>query len=943
MAMRALRGETFRVWTIGALVLFVALAGGIAEAGAQGGEVSQGAESYEGLRRLAQQHDDAPSLMARAWYAQMDGDLVQARRFAEAARRAALSPPALVAATTRLAHLDRIVGQWDEAEELLRRTIAEHPTEHVARLELGELLLERGKAGEAEIILDSIARAYNQGRVRDGQNLAILGRALMLLGSYSDANYAFQRAVRADPSDVQARLWHGDLFSSRYNTADAERAYKAVLETVANHPDGLVAMARLEMEADRNFDVARDYLMRARAVAPGHPEIGLIEAELAIYDGDCQRSLAMSEEVLATRPKHLAALGLKAACHYLLDDVGAYEEVLSFVDGFRHNDGTVLVETARFAALFHRYDEAVGLYRQALERAPEDPSALVGLGVGLSRTGEESEALEVLRRAFAADSYHVRAYNMLEFYEKAMPDYVFVDHERFSLRAHKSQFEVIDRLVTPVVDEAIEVFNQKYGFEPDPYLAVEIYADPEAFAVRSVGLPHVSPHGICFGKVVMSRSPSDGNFNWRQVLWHEMAHVYHLQLANSRMPRWFTEGLAEYETNVKDPAWIRHHDQDISRAVFSGEIPSVLELDKGFTHARSLYEMVVAYQLSSLAIHYIVETHGFDAIVAMLRAWGERHQTPEVMVRVLKQTPDEFDEGFEAWLRHRYRFFARQMDTQDPPAESVETLEAMAKQLPQDGYIHARLAIGRVRRGDRAGAERDLARAVSLSPQDPRVRWAGARIMMHLDRPADALTHGRAILAGHRDAYDLRILLARASLMQELAVDAEVHFGAAKELYPNGREAWQGLFDLAQTRGDRDAAEVALSRLFALDQNDPIIARRVTEAGIEARSWEQACAGARRWLDVQPFDPRSARAMGEAGLACGQGAAAREAFELLLVLEERRREEAFLWIVGQLTAAGFGDKAQQWALRARKAGVAQSALDEVLQSRSTQTGSTKTH
>ena len=76
-----------------------------------------------------------------------------------------------------------------------------------------------------------------------------------------------------------------------------------------------------------------------------------------------------------------------------------------------------------------------------------------------------------------------------------------------------------------------------------------------------MGLPGlVGALGACFGSVVAMDSPRarpPGEFSWQATLWHELAHVFTLQLSKYRVPRWLTEGISVYEEHRRSPAWGR--------------------------------------------------------------------------------------------------------------------------------------------------------------------------------------------------------------------------------------------------------------------------------------------------------------------------------------------------------------------------------------------------
>jgi Flp pilus assembly protein TadD len=440
----------------------------------------------------------------------------------------------------------------------------------------------------------------------------------------------------------------------------------------------------------------------------------------------------------------------------------------------------------------------------------------------------------------------------------------------------------------------------------------------------------VSPHGICFGKVVVSRSPSEGNFNWRQVIWHELAHVYHIQLSHSRVPRWFTEGLAEYETNVEDPAWVRHHDRELARALNAGTLRKVLELSEGFTHARSFEEILRSYHQSSLVIHFIAETWGFDALPRMLKTWGQFKTTTEVIEEVLEVTPDQFDSKFESWLADRYLNFKRQLTVDLASIPSADELEQKLKDDPDDGRMWAQLAIAHYRGGDVANADVAMTQATSHAGGDPRVHAIAALYYYERGRVKDAYHHGIAVLDAGADSYDLRFLLGSAALQTEDVESAEVHFLAATTLWNDGKEAWNGLARVARARNDEELAARAQAHLFMLDQNDPQIARQRVESARKSGDWSVALQAARRWVDINPTDSRAAEALIDAARQTGELDRAVDGWELLAVLRPSDSEDILLGAIEELARAGHADEAQRLARRARDNDVPASKIDAAL-------------
>src|SRR4030095_3397841 len=114
----------------------------------------------------------------------------------------------------------------------------------------------------------------------------------------------------------------------------------------------------------------------------------------------------------------------------------------------------------------------------------------------------------------------------------------------------------------PLAKEALAALEKHYNFTAQGPLLIEMFPKHDGFAVRTLGLPGmIGALGACFGRVVTLDSPKarqpPGDFLWEAPLSHERRHVITIQMSNSRVPRWLTEGISEWEETQARKDWTR--------------------------------------------------------------------------------------------------------------------------------------------------------------------------------------------------------------------------------------------------------------------------------------------------------------------------------------------------------------------------------------------------
>jgi len=607
-------------------------------------------------------------------------------------------------------------GRYKDAEDVLRPVAQRQPVSDAA-LELGVLLDMLGRP-EATAILTRLANeAPTANRATD---LARSARALRALGRFNEANAAYRDAATAAPRDVAIQTAWGEMFvEGRCQTcnADALKSFQAALKEDARWVPAMIGMARAIL--DENPPEAVGLAKKALEINANSVPAQLI---LATDASDSRRDEARAalKRALDVNPSSLEAHALMAAVSYVDDKTAEYDEHIKAALAISPNYGEAYRVTAELAAFSYRYDEAVVLVRKGLALDPSSPRALTDLGTHLLRTGDEAGARTALEQSFKEHPYDVVSYNLLQMMDR-LDTFVTVRDGDLVIRMDKADARVMQESVVALAKQAMAAMTKRYQFTPKGPILVEIFPKHDDFAVRNVGLPGmIGALGACFGRVVTMDSPKarpPGEFQWEATLWHELAHVITLQMSNSRVPRWLTEGISEYEEKIARPDWARGMDVEFAARLNRGDTLKLENLNSAFRDGRTIG---LAYFQASLLVEHIVATYGDEGLHTLLKAYGQGLETNAAMRAALGEDLGQMQAAFDRRMEEKYGKIRAAL-TEPPQDVNLPRMpldELKAYVAKNEGNYIAQMALGvQLRKGgDFEGAVAAFRTAAALVP-----------------------------------------------------------------------------------------------------------------------------------------------------------------------------------------------------------------------------------
>lgn len=742
---------------------------------------------------------------------------------------------------TQLAEVLFASGRSDEALRVLA-AVAEGPDPPLrALVKYGEFLRYRGHEEDASAYLSAALVQASVAAHPDSESTALQARAQWLLGDVREASNLFRRATQMEPRNHEAQVWWGDLFAEKYNDAEALRSYRKVLEYNRYHLPAIVRYARLSRD--------RQFLQQALYVDPQSPEAFLAYADLALEKNQFDEAKSYLDAALPGNPESLGAIAAMAAIAKLQDREEDYREWQSRALSLRPNNAEFYTRIAEIHGHAYRFREAVEFARKAIAAGDDYWPAYTALGTNLARLGQEEEGRAQLEIAFDNDPYHIWNSNLLKVFD-TLDGFVNLESEHFIARMSERDAQVLWPYMEPLLEEAWTKMVDKYGFEPEAPILIEVFDKQEDFAVRSVGLPDLGPLvGICFGNLITLISPDTLAANWQEIVWHELVHVVTLQMTENRIPRWLSEGISVYEEFQARPEWGRRQELDILRALNEGRIKAIEQIDDAFLDARSAEELGLAYLQSWLVVEYIVAEHGFAKLRELIKAYRRPEPGKILIAEVFSAPVEEFNEGFNNWLRdllaetdvyvhrednpdegeahgHGARSNSSAMLAELYNAETIKNhMQKRVERNPRDFQAHLQLGIVFLKEKDHRLAERHLKTAKSIlphysaHPSPPRLL---AQLYSDQGKEEEYWQELEYLARYDQHDFETPMKLARRAVDAEDLETAEYYLQRAIAVNPYRLDVHRVYAELAEAREMFDISIREHRIISFLDKSDPV-------------------------------------------------------------------------------------------------------------------------
>ncbi|MCO8124513.1 tetratricopeptide repeat protein [Stieleria sp. TO1_6] len=375
----------------------------------QRGQQALAAEAFAKAEQLLPDDFAASYYLGRSLLA-----IGQTEKAAAAIQRAVDRKPPRNEALPVFTELGRIYGRAGQAEKALavwKQLESLFPGDSRVGGQIATTLAEEGNLDEALRRFEALATTAR----KDDEKIAFAVQAAEMqrrLGQTEQATAALEKILsRLRPgswlySDVRNRIEDGFLKSGDY---DALADYYK--QKLADSPDDLALQVRLGriLVSARRLDEAAKTLQGAVEKAPDDPEVRLALVDVLVSKGEMAGAAEQYKQLAAndpSNPDYLLRWGqilLEDEKQPLENRRQAAVDIWKRLAKNRSEDAVTLSQIADRMRGIDRKEDAIALYRQAIDVDPESPQYREYLGEYLHQLDRKDDAIEVWRSMAEGD------------------------------------------------------------------------------------------------------------------------------------------------------------------------------------------------------------------------------------------------------------------------------------------------------------------------------------------------------------------------------------------------------------------------------------------------------------------------------------------------------------------------------------------------------------
>jgi tetratricopeptide (TPR) repeat protein len=325
-----------------------------------------------------------------------DSQFAEARRKFEGAMAGAPLDEALYTAMSTILFKAQLLT---EAETLISRAAALFPTSKAVQFHLALLHRSSLKVRKSLEVFEQISRMKTPAGVNAGSDRLQQSIVYQKIGSIrgelvelDQAASAYKKALEFTPDSVDARLGLGDVYLQQGRTDDSLNEYNRALATDPKSAAAHFRVADANLRMGR-FSEASAAAAKVLSIDAGHRKAHYVRATALVRMGakeEGDRALELYRKVEA--------------------------EARSETD--RGRNVVVLNREAAAKLLEGRVEEALRMFKEAIEAAPDSATAYLNLGIAQSKLGQHKVAAEIFQKMLTLniDSFLV-SWNLAQEYQ----------------------------------------------------------------------------------------------------------------------------------------------------------------------------------------------------------------------------------------------------------------------------------------------------------------------------------------------------------------------------------------------------------------------------------------------------------------------------------------------------------------------------------------------